>query len=141
MNVGIGYCNKKDARLSGKKVAETAIKKGGIHRPDLVLAFCHGQLDHDEYFKGLQAVVGNDVPIVGGSAIGIITNDDLSYKGLPAGAAIIQSDTLQHRVASVGELDKDEKQAGKKLAEKLSIQPKDQLLLILYDSLHLDLLK
>jgi hypothetical protein len=135
MNVGIGYCNEKDARLSGKKLAETAIKKGNIHRPDLVFAFCHGQLDHNEFFKGLQAVVGNDTPIIGGSAVGIITNDNLSYRGNPAGAAIIQSDTLQIRIASANRLDKDEKQAGKKLAEKLSIQPEDRLLLILYDSI------
>jgi hypothetical protein len=59
----------------GKKVAENAIKKGKIERPALVIAFCSGQVNHEEYFRGLQIVVGNQVPIIGGSAIGIITNE------------------------------------------------------------------
>ncbi|MBW2019947.1 MAG: hypothetical protein JRI58_08450 [Deltaproteobacteria bacterium] len=57
--------------------------------------------------------------------IGIITNDYLSYKGYPAGAAVIQSEALQYRVAAVGNFDKDEKLAGKKLAKQLSGKPED----------------
>lgn len=135
MIVGIGYCNEKDALSSGKKVAENAVAKGNIRRPDFLLAFCSGQLDHDEFFRGLQSVVGDDVPIIGGSAIGIITNDYLSYKGYPAVAAVVQSDTLQHRVAAVGNLDKNEKLAGSKLAGILSKELEDRLLIILYDSI------
>lgn len=86
MKVGIGYCNKKEAFLSGKKV-----------------------------------------PIIGGSAIGIITNEDLSSEGHPAGALVVQSDTLRHRVAAAGNLNKDEKLAGKRLAEKLSNETEDKL--------------
>lgn len=94
MKVGIGYCNKKEAFLSGKKV-----------------------------------------PIIGGSAIGIITNEDLSSEGHPAGALVVQSDTLRHRVAAAGNLNKDEKLAGKRLAEKLSNETEDKLLLFIYDSI------
>jgi len=93
-----------------------------------VFAFCHGTLDHDRFFGGLRSVVGDKVPIIGGSAIGIITNDCLSYKGCPAGAAVFQSETLQHRVAAVGDLDKDERLAGIKLGKELSGEPEDKLL-------------
>ena len=135
MKIGIGYCNEKEAFSSGKKVAKNALKNGNIHRPDFVFAFCNGQLDHEEFFRGLRSVVGNEVPIVGGSAIGIITNDYLSYDGCPAGAAVLQSDILQHRVAAVGNFDKDEKPAGRKLAKKLSRELDDKLLLMFYDSI------
>jgi len=135
MKVGIGYCNEADAISSGRKVAENAIENGNIHRPDLVFAFCHGQLNHDEFFRGLQSVVGDKVPIIGGSAIGIITNDCLSYEGCPAGAAVFQSETLQYRVAAVGDLDKDERLAGIKLVKELSGEPEGKLLFILYDSI------
>ena len=134
MKVGIGYCNEKGAVSSGKKVAENAIEKGNIDRPDLVLAFCSGDVDHDEFFRGLQSVVGNKAPIIGGSAVGIITNDCLSCEGYPAGAAVLQSDTLQHRVASAGDLDSDERLAGRKIGEELSTEPEDRLLLMFYDS-------
>ena len=135
MRVGIGYCNKKDAFLSGKEIAENAIQKGNIQKEDFVFAFCSGRIDHDEFFRGLQSVVGHEVPIIGGSSIGIITNSDLSYEGYPAGAAVVQSDTLQYRIASAHDLNKGGKLTGRKLAEKLSNKPEDKLLVMFYDSI------
>ena len=134
MNVGIGWCNEKNAFLAGKKVAQNAIENGRLFRYDFVIAFCSGQLDHDDFFKGVQSVVGTEVPVIGGSAIGIITNDYLSYEGYPAGIAIIQSDNFQHKVAVAGNLDEDEKTAGSRLAEKLADELKGKLLLLFYDS-------
>ncbi|MBW2079575.1 MAG: FIST C-terminal domain-containing protein [Deltaproteobacteria bacterium] len=135
MNVGVGWCNEKNAFLAGKNVAENAIENGGLFRYDFVIAFCSGQLDHNNFFEGIQSVVGTEVPVIGGSAIGIITNDYLSYEGYPAGIAIIQSDNLQHKVAVTGNLDKDEKTAGSRLAEKLADELKGKLLLLFYDSI------
>lgn len=135
MKVGIGYANEIDGLSSGKKVAENAIKNGGIERPAIVIAFCSGHVDHDEYFKGIQTVIGDKVPIIGGSAVGIITNKSLSYEGFPAGAAIIESENFKSKVAAVGGLDKNEKTAGQKLAEKLSNGADGKLLLIFYDSI------
>ena len=135
MKVGIGHDNQKNSVSLGKKVAENAIKNGKIQRPALVIAFCSGQVDHEEFFKGLQIVVGNQVPIIGGSAIGIITNESLSYEGYPAGAAIIESETIQLKVASANGLDKNAKLAGQKLAKKLSDSIDGRLLLLFYDSI------
>ena len=135
MKVGIGYDNQKNFISLGKKVAENAIKNGNIEKPALVIAFCSGQVDHEEFFKGFQIVVGNQVPIIGGSAIGIITNENLSYEGYPSGAAIIESEAIRLSVASAGDLDKNEKLAGQKLAKKLSDSIDGRLLLIFYDSI------
>jgi len=135
MKVGIGYCNEKDALLSGKKVAENAIAKGTIDRPDFIISFCSGQLDHNRFFKGLQSVVGNKVPIIGGSTIGLITNDCLSHEGYPAGAVIMQLDTIRTQVVVVDNLDRDERLAGIQLAHALAKEPEASLLFILYDSI------
>jgi hypothetical protein len=135
MKVGVGYGNEKDAFASGKTVAESAIERGAIHRADLIFAFCHGELDHDEFLRGLRSVVGDGVPIVGGSAIGVIANDWLSYEGFPAGAAIMESDQIRHRVAAVDSLDKDADVAGRNLTEALSAEKEDRLLVIFYDSI------
>jgi len=134
LKVGIGYDNQKNSISLGKKVAENAIKNGDIEKPSLLMAFCSGQVCHEEFFKGLQIVVGNQVPIIGGSAIGIITNESLSYEGYPAGAAIIEAKALKHREAAASDLDKNEKHAGNKLAKKLSHEQEDKLLIIFYDS-------
>ncbi|MBT3256540.1 MAG: hypothetical protein HN366_08825 [Deltaproteobacteria bacterium] len=134
MKIGIGYCNEKEAASSGRKVSEKAIEMGNIENPGLMFAFCSGQLDHVEFFRGLQSVVGNKVPIIGGSAVGLITNDHLSYEGYPAGAAILQLDGIQCEVASEGELDKNERLAGEKIIEKLSTGVADKVLFMFYDS-------
>jgi len=134
MKIGIGYSNQKDGFLSGLTVAKNAIEKGDIQRPDLVFAFCSGQVDHEEYFRGLQTVVGDQVPIIGGSAIGIITNDSLSYKGYPAGVFILESKTLRYKEAAAGNLDMNEKRAGQSLTNKLSPEQTDKLLIMFYDS-------
>ena len=134
MKAGVGYDNSKDNISLGIKVAENAMENGNIIKPSLVFAFCGGQVDHDKFFKGLQTVIGDKIPIIGGSAIGIITNDYLSYKGYPAGAAIIDSDKLQHIEAAVEDLDKDEKTAGEKIGKKLSEGIDGKLMVIFYDS-------
>lgn len=135
MRVGIGYCNERDAFASGRIVAETAMESGKIEKPDLVLAFCHGQVGTDEFLKGLRSIVGVGAPIIGGSAVGIITNDHLSYEGCPAGAAILQSDKLKCKVVCAANLDKDEREAGRTLAKNLSGENDGNMLLIFYDSI------
>ena len=135
MNIGIGYGNIEDPFVSGKSIAEQALRNGRIQEPLCVLAFCAGECDYQAFFNGLQSALPKEVPILGGTSIGIITNDYLSYKNYPAAAAVIQTEACESRVACSGELDKDERTAGIRLAKKLSAKPDDKLLLIFYDSL------
>lgn len=134
MKVGIGYSNEIDGLEAGKIVAENALKNGKIENPHIVITFCGGQVDHNQYFEGLKTVLGGDIPIIGGSAIGTITNNNLSYEGFPAAAAILESENLQFDLGVVGELEKNEKKAGQRLGKKLSKNAEGKLLLIFYDS-------
>ncbi|NJP05700.1 MAG: hypothetical protein HC837_08815 [Chloroflexaceae bacterium] len=85
MKAGIGYGNANEAERLGQQVADQAMQQGNIATPGLVLAFCGGQVDAGAFYQGIRSIVGANVPIIGGSAIGVITNDDLSYDGCPAG--------------------------------------------------------
>lgn len=134
MKAGIGFCNDPDAFESGRSIAEQALSNGNLEKPDLVLAFCSGRVDADGFFEGLRAPVGPEVPIIGGSAVGIITNNELSYEGFPAGAAVLQMGEVSRRFACANELDQDEYGAGRSLGEQLSNGAEDRLLLIFYDS-------
>lgn len=134
MKAGVGYCNEKDAFFSGEKIAKQAVSEGGLLHPDFAIAFCHGLMDHDEFYNGLRKVLGNNVPVIGGSAIGIITNNYLSYAGYPSGALVVESGKSSFHIVSESGLDKDEKETGKRFAEKLSQEANDKLLFILYDS-------
>lgn len=135
MKIGIGQVNGKEGFKAGLAAAGKAMAKAAIDRPDLALAFCHHDLDADEFFRGLQSVLGKSVPIVGGSAVGIICNEVISYRECPAGLAVIQSDRFKTRPAVAQDLDKDEQAAGAKLAEGLSMELADRLLLVFYDSI------
>ena len=135
MKVGIGFSNQGDSRESGRSVAGQALLKGGIEEPSLMLAFCSARTDAHAFFQGLRSVVGNAVPIIGGSAIGVITNSELSYSGHPCGAMLVQSDKPSLRIASCNDLPESEHLAGRLLAEKLNVQPDDRALLVFYDSI------
>lgn len=135
MKVGTGYSNKKDAFAAGREVAENAMRSHGIERADMVIAFRRGYLDHDDFLKGIISITGYKTQIIGGSAIGIITNDDLSYKEFASGAAVFNSDTLTHRVFCADNLDEDEEKAGEALGDALSKEKDGKLVLLFYDSI------
>ncbi|MCE5250289.1 FIST C-terminal domain-containing protein [bacterium] len=134
MKVGIGYSSIQNFFESGKKATEQALENGSIDRPDFLLAFCCGCMDHHDFCNGIRSVTGRDVPVIGGSSLGIITNDKLSYDGFPSGVLAIQADELSYTIAAAGNLDRDEKKAGKVLAGQILPEPDDKLLLIFYDS-------
>ena len=135
MKVGIGYNQKKDAFAAGKKGAEDAIEKGAVFRPDFAFAFCSEKVDPDMFFKGIQSVIGDKTPIAGGSASGVISNEELSYEGSATAVAVIESDGLRFQIAVVDELDKGEEVAGKRLAETITDLTEGNALIMFYDSI------
>ncbi|MFC1607989.1 FIST signal transduction protein [Candidatus Latescibacterota bacterium] len=136
MKAGVGFSNSMDFFSSGKEIAEKALKNGNIMRPDFVFSFCGGNVDCDAIFHGIQSVVGDTVNIVGGSAIGVLTHDHLSYENYPAGCAVLQSDSLQCNVSVASDINKNEKLAGNNLVKKMSLEADEESPLILfYDSI------
>lgn len=135
VKVGTGFSNQSDSYSAGRSVAEQALQAGGIDSAELVFAFCSNRTDPGAFFQGLQSVLGEGVPIVGGSAIGVITNSELSYAGHPCGALAVQAKEPFCRVATSNELHRDEAESGRRLAEHLSAGPEDRALLVFYDSI------
>lgn len=134
MKIGIGFSNHRDAETSGRRIGEQAMENAGIQHPALVLAFCCGGLDARRFFAGLQSVCGDRVPIAGGSAIGVITNEHIDYTGHAAAALVLESNALRVRVEAAAELAADEKQAGARLARALAPVDDAGFLLLFYDS-------
>jgi len=132
--MAVGYASGDEAFVSGKKLAESVISGGQSELPNIAFAFFSGKMDSDQFLKGLQSTLGSGTPVVGGSTIGIITNDYLSYEGNNAVLALIQSDSIHFKVATANKLDEGEKTAGRKLGQALGDTSQAKLLLILYDS-------
>jgi hypothetical protein len=134
MKAGIGYANHQEAFRCGQLAAEQALRSGAIDQPSLALVFCAGSLDAHEFHRGLLSRIGQDVPLLGGSAIGVITREDLSYSGYPGGVAILQMEGPPVRTACATGVDKNEFQAGRRLAQQLADGNDGQLCLMFYDS-------
>jgi hypothetical protein len=70
---------------------------------------------------------------LGGSALGIITNDVISYEEYQSGLLLIENQNIDLQIACAEGLDLGEEQVGRALAEKLSVEDGDTVLMF-YDS-------
>ena len=131
---GVGFADHSDSFAAGRDAAVEALKKMGGERSSIILAFCTGKHDYQACFDGIRSVAG-DVPVIGGAAIGVITNDQLGYEGYQVGVAALPGD-LTFDVAASGGLDRGEKEVGLELGRHLSARrnPQEKLALLFYDS-------
>lgn len=133
MKIGIGYTNENDSLDSGRKIARQALQAGSIQHPALALAFCHNNVDAEQLLQGIQEVLGKETPVVGGSAIGIINNDVISYEDHQAGLLLIENQDMDLQIVFAEGLDRDAEEVGRELASQLSIEKNDTIL-VFYDS-------
>ena len=133
MNSAIGYSREKDAYKAGQEVIYKACFSPQSEKPDLVLAFCTNDLDQPLFVKGMLAQLPPDTPVVGGTTVGIISNDIVSYRDHSAAALIVQSDSIKPRIA-YAEFDGDnEHEAGELLARRAAWNDQDRFIFLLYN--------
>jgi len=132
---GVGFADMPDSEEAARTATKLAVKNSDADNFGLVLAFCTGKHDHKKIFEGIRYHTG-EAPIIGGSALGIITNDNLGYEGNQVGVAVLPED-LTFDVVDAGGLDKDEFKAGLELGKKLSVKrsSNEKLALLFYDSI------
>ena len=131
----IGTSKDPDSFLAGEEAAKIAYKQlpSDVH-PKWMLVFSGGRHDPEMIHKGIQSVVGN-VPIVGGSAVGIITNDKISYTGHECSIAIFCGAGGEPLILTADRLDQGEFEAGKCLGEQLKQNAEDnRSVIVFYDS-------
>jgi hypothetical protein len=133
--VGIAFVNRTDSYKAGVETAETALINGKIEKPHFALVFCSGKHNPHQFLAGVRSITG-DMPLVGGSAIGIITNHALGYEGYETGIAIFSSDTITFKTFKQGNINIDERVAGEALGKKIAslTDENDKGLLVFYDS-------
>jgi hypothetical protein len=138
VNTRVGVVCGKGASLtySGDSMALQAMESGRIEKPDIVFAFCSNEVDPTGFFNGIKKVVGDSVPVVGGSAIGVVSNDFLSYGNSAAGIMVLQSERIRFRLRSAGGLERNEAEAGERLIRDILQEgEEDRLFMLFYDSI------
>jgi hypothetical protein len=133
--IGVGHSTTSNSKEAGKIASQAALENGKIGSPQFALLFFSGKHNPYEFSEGVHEVLG-DIPMAGGSALGVITRDYLGYEGYEAGITIFESDDLTFSVLSQAEINKDEYKAGQELGKKIAetAGENDKALLVFYDS-------
>jgi len=140
MNAGVGYSNYPDSSIAGRRAAEQAVQQSNRKSPcDLALLFCTAKHNQKALRAAVAGVVGNNIPIYGGGAAGIITNDKYGYDGDQVGVACLWLDGDPcNVVVDGGLLSNGEQSTGQKLGEGLKAigTAPDSSVMLLYDAVH-----
>ncbi|MCD8351144.1 MAG: FIST C-terminal domain-containing protein [Planctomycetaceae bacterium] len=138
MYVGVGYSGHPDTEQAGTNAAHRALRMAGRNDPDFVLLFA-SNLHEPGYLRAVVAsVVGANVPIVGGSAIGAITNDRFGYTGEQVGLAAVWMEGAGFELYAKGGLIDNELVVGERLGlsmAKAGIKI-DTPTILLYDAIN-----
>ncbi len=115
------------------RISEQALKYVNNKEPQIAFAFCGAGVDGTELLRRIISVLGRDIAVLGGSAVGIITNNTISYSGYPAGI-VVEDTTMQVQVSVAEGLGGNGRVTGRNLASGLSPRERDTLLLFMTPS-------
>ena len=139
MRVGVGYSDIPDSALAGQHAARGALAQIGIGAPcDMVLLFCTSRHNPVTLRDAVAHVVGAKVPIYGGGAVGVMTNETFGYAGDQVGVACFRLDGVRCDVLTEPGLAQSEEQTGMRLGERLlaaGTTPQTPLMLF-YDAVY-----
>lgn len=135
MRAGVGFSELAGSREAGMEAAAAALQQGGLDACDLVLMFATSKHDPAAFLDGVRAIVGPDARLLGGSAVGVITNDQLGYEGFQAGVATIATGDARADLFLEPGVPDNERAAGIALARQIKDQGYGERpnLLLLYD--------
>ena len=132
---GTGFSSKTDSFTAGAESSLQAIMQIHSSAVNLVIVFCNGKHDPQQFLAGVRSNTGN-APLIGGAALGVFTNTELSYEAYESAVTVFSSDSIQFQTFSQPGLDKDEYAAGAGLAEQVNkaATGKDKGLIVFYDT-------
>jgi hypothetical protein len=135
MQAGVAYCDAKVPFAAGFQLARDAATQANIAEVAVLLLFCNAATDYQRLLDGARQYCGGNTIIIGGSAVGVITNNHLVSGGQPAAAMALAATDVDFFPALAEQLSRDPSAAGASLAEQLAPNNNAKLLLLFYDSI------
>jgi hypothetical protein len=135
---GVGFSEDSDSRSAGLAAAHAAWQEAGTGQPCLALLFSTSRHDPHVLGAAVREVVGPQARLVGGYAVGIITNDHLAYDGYQVGVALLIGEDIDVQLFTAGGLADGEEDVGLRLGRQLA-QARfvgSPCMLLLYDSVN-----
>ena len=123
MFVTVGFSDTPDSVAAGRGAALEAVCKAGRSDPcNMVLLFATARHDAKALSDAVRAVVGADVPVVGGGAVGVMTNDNYGYSGDQVALAAIWLTNTYCDFFVEKNLTDPEHEVGRRLGAQLAAQ-------------------
>lgn len=121
IRAGTGYADAPDSREAGQQAAREATAQAGGGSFDFAICFHHGRHNAAAVLGGVRAELGPEVPIVGGTAMGVITNTALGYEGHQVGVAVLSLGGTRPALATAtGIVDRGEDAVGRELGTAIA---------------------
>lgn len=139
MQISVGYSEQQDTDSAGTEAVRQALDSANRTDPcDIVLLFSTSAHDPEYLRTAVQSVVGVNVPVIGGGAVGIISNDRFGYSGDQIGVAAIWLEGVACNLHSEGGIVENEAAAGERLGRRMAkrgVKP-DTPAILFYDSIN-----
>lgn len=116
---GVGFSEQASSREAGAEAARAALDQGALQACDLALMFATSKHDPVAFRDGVRSVVGPDARLIGGSAVGVITNDKMGYDGFEGAVAAIACGDMRADLFIEGGLPEREREVGVALAKQI----------------------
>lgn len=138
MHVGVGYSDNPETGEAGRQAVAEAVKQAGRIEPcDMVLLFATARHDAETLRRAVAEAVGENVPIVGGGAVGAISNHSFGYAGDQIVLALFWLEEASCEFITESGLDGSEDAVGARLGAAFAargVTPESQVLLF-YDAI------
>lgn len=137
MRVGVGYSDNPNTRMAGHLAATQALEQAGRGSPDLALLFSTARHDGGALYAAVHSILGENVPIYGGGAVGAICNGQYGYAGDQVIIAAIWLEGVSCDVLVEPGLRDGEFAVGERLGRRLAAMglEDDSPLLMFYDAI------
>ncbi len=134
---GVGYSEQANSYEAAVAAAKEALEKAGVEKPSMVLFYTTSKHNPEQTAAGIRSVIGTEAKLIGGSSVGVITNDKLGYEGYQTGVAVLYNPQMDVDTFVQGELNLDEYTAGAELAKQIQSKAYagDPQVLLMYDSI------
>lgn len=138
MRAGVGYSDNPETAEAGRQAVREALEQAGRNDPcDLVMLFATARHDAEVLRRAVADIVGERVPIVGGGAVGAISNHAYGYAGDQIVLALFWLEDTACDIITEGGLTGSETDVGRRLGKKLAehgVTPESQVFLF-YDAI------
>lgn len=135
---GVGFSELTNSFEAGVEAASKAIKMAKIQKEcNVALLFTTTRHNPEEFHRGVTSIIGNNSKIIGGHALGTITNTEYGYDGFQTGVAVIEAQEINFDICHAAGIAFNEENAGAKLGKSIKETGKeDANMILLYDAVN-----